>query len=356
MGNSEPDSTSEWQCIGLTTSDGIDSDSQTLPLRIPPSRCPWGSTAARNILALVLTRAHKAAQAAVQVAQAAALQTAAAAPSPPAAAPVPIVVPQQPTAANGGNSITPAMLNGMMQEQAIMLLQKFSMQVYVPAPNAYAALSSSAAYAAPSSSNAYAAPAPVNGGSSVQPPSGSSGAADGASVSGSGSRNAPQPQFTEESLKVRRDEGPFGYPQRASSSRGRWAVRGGGDAREAARLVLGGVGLGLPHPSKVYAPVLQTPTNAGGKMVMGMGGRADTGAAALRAARRRSRSIAPGAPAPHTDADADAAYLAPGGDRDRDREEFESMCDLNGTLASLDLDCARERERELGVGDRSRAR
>ncbi|KAJ6560068.1 hypothetical protein B0H19DRAFT_1260720 [Mycena capillaripes] len=63
--------------------------------------------------------------------------------------------------------VTPAMLQGMTQEQAIALLQKFGIQGI--------------------------AETKVSAGT------------------------APQPQSTDESLKVRRDEGPFGYPPKRAS-------------------------------------------------------------------------------------------------------------------------------------------
>ncbi|KAJ7848374.1 hypothetical protein B0H14DRAFT_899168, partial [Mycena olivaceomarginata] len=96
---------------------------------------------------------YKAAQAAAQAVHAAAMAQA----QPPAVLQAPVVVLQQQAEASsgngnnhsrGGNAITPAMLEGMTHEQAVMLLQKFQMQGYAAFPSA----------------PAYAAPAPASNG------------------------------------------------------------------------------------------------------------------------------------------------------------------------------------------------
>ncbi|KAJ7922266.1 hypothetical protein B0H13DRAFT_1707790 [Mycena leptocephala] len=337
---------------------------------------------------------YKAAQAAAQAAQAAALQAAAQAapPQPPpqsVASPVAVVVPQAQAAAvtanvnasananGGGAGITPQMLQGMTQEQAIMLLQNFGMQGYATfpvhqqgAPNAYAPPPNGYNAPAPTNANANAngGYAPVaassnsnngsnngngadayrNGGFHSSSPSNSNGSVVEAYTSANA--GAPQPPFTDESLKVRRDEGPFGYPQRAAyevpppanSNNGgssfspfspdpnqhqpqqqggqQQQQQGMGGLYAAAELLgkrrsdsyVGAppYGVGLPHPSKAYAPgffpvppTLQTPVNisvnggsgsGGGGRCRGAGARraAGMGAVDSRGARLRSRSIA----------------------------------------------------------------
>ncbi|KAJ7877382.1 hypothetical protein B0H14DRAFT_3436084 [Mycena olivaceomarginata] len=77
---------------------------------------------------------NKVAQAAAQAAQAAAMAQA----QPHAVVQAPVILQQQAGASSGnsnshsrgGNAITPAMLEGMTHEQAVMLLQKFQMQGY----------------------------------------------------------------------------------------------------------------------------------------------------------------------------------------------------------------------------------
>ncbi|KAJ7712481.1 hypothetical protein B0H16DRAFT_564951 [Mycena metata] len=265
---------------------------------------------------------YKAAQAAAQAAQVAALQ-AAAAPSPPVPAPLPVVVPQQQqpqqpqvqpatAAANGNNNVnlTPAMLGGMTQEQVVMLLQRFGLQPGVyggfPAPlppqqqqQQPVQHQQQQQQAIPNGGYAHVASGNVNGSGS-----GNGAGYGGAGSSSSGSSNggemyrngyssspsnstvgdaymtggnggAPQPPYTEEGLKVRRDDaGPFGYPQQrggyelvlavlarpqpaaaraaaatapapaapdAPPAPAAGAVRGGGALREAPRVVLGAV-------------------------------------------------------------------------------------------------------------------
>ncbi|KAJ7815363.1 hypothetical protein B0H14DRAFT_3745888 [Mycena olivaceomarginata] len=123
----------------------------------------------------------------------------------------------------------PAMLQGMTREQAVMLLQKLQMQGYTafPAPNPYAAPPNRYAAPAPSASGSYNVAAPSAASSTSTNNSGSSPEAHRNGFNSSspinGVASAPQPQFADESLKVRRDDdGPFGYepPSAWGSSRG----------------------------------------------------------------------------------------------------------------------------------------
>ncbi|KAJ7455876.1 hypothetical protein FB451DRAFT_639523, partial [Mycena latifolia] len=349
---------------------------------------------------------YKAAQAAAQAAQAAALQAAASAPAQPATPTA------QPNAGLAG--ITPAVLSGMTQEQAIMLLQKFGVPGYVAAPNAYAPPpAAGSGYAPPANANTFAAPSNVNGGGYAAPPNANyvptpsgnnNNGADSyrssfhssspsnsnlgeaylgaAANANAGASNTPQPQFTEENLKVRRDDGPFGYTQQRA-----YEVAGPAgstfspfspdpnqqqNAQQQQGLYTAAELLGtrrdsysaaLPHPSKAYAPgffpvapVLQTPASAGGgKMAVG-GGASPTrgyggGFAGSPPAFQINRYQAhPQAQTQPISRPNSGSAARSSGERERERahEEFDSMHDLNGTLASLDLD----RERELGLGDR----
>ncbi|KAJ7731482.1 hypothetical protein B0H14DRAFT_2998410 [Mycena olivaceomarginata] len=107
----------------------------------------------------------------------------------------------------------PAMLQGMTREQAVMLLQKLQMQGYAPpAPGASGSYNVAAPSAASSTST-------NNSGSN--PEAYRNGFHSSSQSNGVGS--APQPQFADESFKVRRDDdGPFVYepPSAGGSSRG----------------------------------------------------------------------------------------------------------------------------------------
>ncbi|KAF7352151.1 hypothetical protein MVEN_01178300 [Mycena venus] len=376
---------------------------------------------------------YKAAQAAAQAAQAAALAQAQAqtqvqvAPPPPqvAAGPQAPVVPQAqagaPNAsananANGVGAITPAMLQGMTHEQAIMLLQKFQMQGYtaVPPSNAYAPPPNG--YAAPVAP-AVNANANVNGGYSV--PVSNNGTSNGSSNndaetyrngfhssspsnsnvneaynSANAGSSVPHPQFTDEDLKVRRgDDGPFGYQQRgayevpppAGSSTTTTSSfspfspdpnqhgqqqqqtqqqQGMGGLYAAAELLgkrrdsYAGHGApygaqGLPHPSKA--------ANGGGKMSGSgsptRGGYGGGGFAGSPPAFQINRYQSHAQTQPISRPNSGSAARGVVDDRERERsrgEEFDAMHDLNGTLASLDLDREREREFAFG-GERERA-
>ncbi|KAJ6560033.1 hypothetical protein B0H19DRAFT_108122 [Mycena capillaripes] len=421
---------------------------------------------------------YKAAQAAAQAAQAAAL-AAQAAPQQQqqqqqlqaqpqqqiqpqvqvGAAPVPQVQAQaanpnaNPTANVNGNGgmITPAMLEGMTHEQAIALLQKFGMQGYAPSPpNAYASVANGYAAPVPAPNANVNASASANGGSYGPGPGPASSASSSNNIASSGSNGAealrngfhssspsnskssiaetytnasasasaggaPQPQFTDESLKVRRDEGPFGYPQRASYEVPPPAPTGGsssfspfspdpnqplhqGQAQQqhhqqhqphhqqqqgmsglyAAAELLGkrrdsyagayGHPGGLPHPSKSYAPgffpvppALQTPVghghgaNGGGK-ISGSGSptRGGYGAGSPPAFQvNRYQSHAQTQPISRPNSGSARSVGAGVGERGVGGDEFDAMHDLNGTLASLDLDREREREFGLGLGERA---
>ncbi|KAJ7127613.1 hypothetical protein C8R44DRAFT_733068 [Mycena epipterygia] len=349
-----------WQCIGLTTSD---SDSQTLPLRLQ-----WLSVLPIPILSRSLLGPGPRGEALrVQFVPKADAERAiekiqsrpkplhrqrrprrSKPPPPPVAAPVPVIVPQQPAPANrSGNGIMPAMLNGMPQEQAIMLLQKFGMQ--------------SAAYAAPalgwgllsqerggggvwarvrqqqgvdravsgrlghhlpwfahslchrlipactaSERSARPSPAPANGGSYVQPPNVPQGT--------SGSRNAPQPQFTcTESLAVTKGLlatrsllALLAYPNYAGQQQGGGWV----GLYSAAEL------LGKRRDSYSAVP-----------LAAGLGARA----AAPERQRTRAGRWRWGWTRRCTSTTSRTRRRARGGLRDRDREEFAAMRDLNGT-------------------------
>ncbi|KAJ7681933.1 hypothetical protein DFH06DRAFT_284411 [Mycena polygramma] len=373
---------------------------------------------------------YKAAQAAAQAAQAAALAAAAAAAPQPqpqsVAAPAPVVQSAAPAANANGNAnapgvITPAMLQGMTQEQAIALLQKFGMGYGpFPAPNPYAAppnVVNGGGYlpSAPSPSNANQnggsyGPAPGssnnsnsgsnngaeayrNGFHSTSPSNGN--LAEACNNNANANAHAPQPQFTDESLKVRHDDGPFGYTPRAyevpaptgsSSSAGSsfspFSPDPNGHQPQqqqqqqpqigglyAAAELLGkrrdsyasstpyGLAAGLPHPSKSYAPGFfpvqpaLTPVNGGAHRKMsgsgsptrgGYGGGGFAGSPpSFQINRYQSHAQTQPISRPNSGS---ARGVGLSG------EEFDAMHDLNGTLASLDLD--REREREFGLGER----
>jgi hypothetical protein len=189
--------------------------------------------------------ADKAAQSVAQTAQAAALaqaqvqaQVQVAPPLPQAVAPqAPVaVVPQsQANAANAANVnggvIMPAMLQGMTREQAVMLLQKLQMQGYTafPAPNPYAAPPNRYAPPAPGASGSYNVAAPSAASSTSTNNSGSNPEAyrNGfhSSSPSNGVGSAPQPQFADESFKVRRDDdGPFVYEPPSAGGVRNWTM------------------------------------------------------------------------------------------------------------------------------------
>ncbi|KAJ7694036.1 hypothetical protein B0H14DRAFT_3530858 [Mycena olivaceomarginata] len=168
---------------------------------------------------------YNAAQSVAQTAQAAALaqaqvqaQVQVAPPLPQAVAPqAPVaVVPQsQANAANAANVnggvIMPAMLQGMTREQAVMLLQKLQMQGYTRVPCAQP-IRRPAEQRRQQHQHQHSGSNPEayrNGFHSSSP--------------SNGVGSAPQPQFADESFKVRRDDdGPFVYepPSAGGSSRG----------------------------------------------------------------------------------------------------------------------------------------
>ncbi|KAJ7878933.1 hypothetical protein B0H13DRAFT_2543999 [Mycena leptocephala] len=253
---------------------------------------------------------YNAAQAAAQAAQAAALAQAQAQAA-AAQAPVAVVVPQAQagavtgakTANVNGPGITPAMMQGMTHEQAIMLLQKFQMQV------------------------------PNQQGQQQQT-----------------QKEQPQQQkqgmgglyAAAEFLGKRRDSytgHEHGAPYSAHTA-------------------------GLPHPSKAYAPgffpvppTLQTPVGAnggGGKMGMVMG--SGSGSPTRGGGYGGGGGFAGSPPAFQINCyQSHHAQTHPisRSAREHRGEEFDALHDLNGTLASLDLD--RERGREFAIGKRARS-
>ncbi|KAJ7856815.1 hypothetical protein B0H14DRAFT_707194 [Mycena olivaceomarginata] len=313
---------------------------------------------------------YKAAQAAAQAAQAAAMAQA----QPPAVVQAPVVVLRQQAGASsgngndhsrGGNAITPAMLEGMTHEQAVMLLQKFQMQDY-------AVFSSALAYAppAPASNAVYGYSGGVNGGGggnvnasgsySVGAPNGSGGNTIGAeacrngfhtsspsngnvSVSEAYDRGEGKACFTNESLKVRRGEEvePFAYPQRGackvpasasgSSSHSATTSSFSPFSPDPTQHQLYGHGHGHQHQQSQH----QGQGPIGGLYMDRYTSHAQT-QPILRPNSGSARSIGGG-----------GGVVS----------EFDVMHDLNGTLGSLDLDCKRdpdrEREREFAIGERA---
>ncbi|KAJ7835840.1 hypothetical protein B0H14DRAFT_3706263 [Mycena olivaceomarginata] len=313
---------------------------------------------------------YKAAQAAAQAAQAAAMAQA----QPPAVVQAPVVVLSQQAGASsgngndhsrGGNAITPAMLEGMTHEQAVMLLQKFQMQDY-------AVFSSALAYAppAPASNAVYGYSGGVNGGGggnanasgsySVGAPNGSGGNTIGAeayrngfhtsspsngnvSVSEAYDGGEGKACFTNESLKVRRGEEvePFGYPQRGackvpasasgSSSHSATTSSFSPFSPDPTQHQLYGHGHGHQHQQSQH----QGQGPIGGLYMDRYTSHAQT-QPILRPNSGSARSIGGG-----------GGVVS----------EFDVMHDLNGTLGSLDLDCKRdpdrEREREFTIGERA---
>ncbi|KAJ7651081.1 hypothetical protein FB45DRAFT_732532 [Roridomyces roridus] len=307
-------------------------------------RLSWGRSQCKSFCrfrawSLLTSCSDKAAQAAAQAAQAAALQA--------VAVPPPQPQPEPPAAP----AITPAMLTGMTQEQAILLLQKFGLS-------------------GPPS------PSPVHS-------NGSAHAAEGFQQSQQQPQQTqPQqptvpPTFTEDNLKVRREEGPFLHneqrnayevsPTSAGSTfspfspdpnqRGQQLQQTQNQSQQQSSLHAPPDMLGtrrdsysaLPHPSKAYAPGFFPIPNGG------------SGSAKIPAATPTTRVYGSGfagsppslqinryqAHHPQTQP-ISRPNSGPARGSEREREEFDSMHDLNGTLASLDLD----RERELSVGDR----
>ncbi|KAJ7790776.1 hypothetical protein B0H14DRAFT_3568718 [Mycena olivaceomarginata] len=298
---------------------------------------------------------YKAAQAAAQAAQAAAMAQA----QPPAVVQAPVVVLRQQAGASsgngndhsrGGNAITPAMLEGMTHEQAVMLLQKFQMQDY-------AVFSSALAYAppAPASNAVYGYSGGVNGGGggnanasgsySVGAPNGSGGNTIGAeayrngfhtsspsngnvSVSEAYDGGEGKACFTNESLKVRRGEEvePFGYPQRGackvpasasgSSSHSATTSSFSPFSPDPTQHQLYGHGHGHQHQQSQH----QGQGPIGGLYVDRYTSHVQT-QPILRPNSGSARSIGGG-----------GGVVS----------EFDVMHDLNGTLGSLDLDCKRD--------------
>ncbi|KAJ7250779.1 hypothetical protein C8J57DRAFT_1667603 [Mycena rebaudengoi] len=323
----------------------------------------------------------KAAQAAAQAAQAAA-----------ASAVQP--QPQQPA----------PMVNGMTQEQAIMLLQKFGMQGYVDA-------AANASNTANGDGDPYAG---VNGGGAI---GGMNGSGNEKADPYAPGPNGAQPMFTEEKVRsallAARDDGPFSYvnangrapyevpPPTTSSAfspfspdpnqhqqhqhqhhnqhnqhqqgqglyaaaemlgkrRDSYTTAGRESYTTAARDSY--TAAALPHPSKAYAPgffplplTLQTqaapisnpngnmtsPTRYGGyEGGIDQHGHHHGSPPAFQINRHQQQQ--------QHEPVVRQPISRPGSGQTREREpsEFEVMHDLNGTLASLDLDRERELDRE----------
>ncbi|KAJ7746416.1 hypothetical protein B0H14DRAFT_3514320 [Mycena olivaceomarginata] len=298
---------------------------------------------------------YKPAQAAAQAAQAAAMAQA----QPPAVVQAPVVVLRQQAGASsgngndhsrGGNAITPAMLEGMTHEQAVMLLQKFQMQDY-------AVFSSALVYAppAPASNAVYGYSGGVNGGGGGNANASGSYSAyrNGFHASSPSNGNVSVSEaydggegkacFTNESLKVRRGEEvePFGYPQRGackvpasasgSSSHSATTSSFSPFSPDPNQHQLYGHGHGHQHQQSQH----QGQGPIGGLYVDRYTSHVQT-QPILRPNSGSARSIGGG-----------GGVVS----------EFDVMHDLNGTLGSLDLDCKRdperEREREFAIGERA---
>ncbi|CAK5269664.1 unnamed protein product [Mycena citricolor] len=277
---------------------------------------------------------YKAAQAAAQAAQSAALQASSTPTQVPNLQPISTPQPLAPSVtaslasnsnvngSNGPNGMTPAMLNGLTHEQAILLLQKFGIQ------------------GLPSNGQS------GNGGDVYQ------------------NANQQQPAYTDESLKMRRDDGSlaFGYPPRSSYEI--TSANGGGTfspfspdpnraqqqgttlaadllgkRRDSYAGSTGYSGMGGLSSQSFGGPSFFQPPHGNGRAsgsptgAYGGGGFAGSPPAYNRYSGQQQPISRPtsGPPA-----------------RERS-EDFDAMHDLNGTLASLNLD----RERELDVPDRS---
>ncbi|KAJ7701257.1 hypothetical protein B0H14DRAFT_3173676 [Mycena olivaceomarginata] len=354
---------------------------------------------------------------------------------PPAVVQAPVVVLRQQAGASsgngnnhshGGNAITPAMLEGMTHEQAVMLLQ--SGGVNGGGGGNANARGGSYSVGAPNGSggNANGAEAYRNGFHSSSPSNGN------VSVSEAYGGGGGKACFTDESLKVRWGEEveSLGYPQRgacevpASASVGSGGGGGGSSSHSAttssfspfspdpnqhqpyghgpghphqqsqhqgqgpigglyvAVEMLGkrrdsyaGYGHGqllLPHPSKAYAPgffpvapALQMLVGGGNGKPIGMGSCVGSGSGSLtRGGYGDGGGFSESPPAfqinRYTSHAQTQPILRPNSGSARSigggggvASEFDAMHDLNGTLASLDLDCKREREREFAIGERA---
>ncbi|KAJ7167857.1 hypothetical protein C8R46DRAFT_1034453 [Mycena filopes] len=295
-------------------------------------------------------------------------------------APVPVVVPQVQQQQQPQAPLQPPVVNAnalsalqdLTQEQVYMLLQ--NLQGYGASPNGYASVPQQQQQQQQQANPNVGGYAPVpgpsgngNGGGYGAGGSSSGGSNNGAEAyrngyhssspsnsnvgdaymggAGANGGGAPQPPYTEEGLKVRReDASPFGYPQqRAYESY---------SAPAPSPYIVG-----LPHPSKAYAPGFsQTPVAIGTGSGNGGSGRAGSsptrggyggggfaGSPPVFQSNRYSQ--------PQTQPISRPNSGSARGGMERERmggEEFDSMHDLNGTLASLDLD----RERELGLSER----
>ncbi|KAJ7900741.1 hypothetical protein B0H14DRAFT_3123809 [Mycena olivaceomarginata] len=323
-------------------------------------------------------RLNKAAQAAAQAAQAAALQAASASTPPPPSVTAP------PAAANGSvNGVTPVMFNGMMQGQAIMFLQKFGVPGFTafpaptPVPNAYTTPSSvngrSYAPSAPASGGNYA-PTP-SARNCVPTPNANSNGADAhrnsfhssspsnsnvsktylGATSASMHTTAPQTQFTDENFNVRAAS-RRSLPIRKQQGIGLYAAA---EIRETRRDSYSAAPHAVGRPpleQGVRARVLPRAARAAdanewewrGEDGDGDGGRV----ADARVWGRINHYQAHKHHAPQTQTQTQPISRPNSGSArggaGANLEEFDSMHDLNGTLASLDLD----REYDLGHGDR----
>ncbi|KAJ7816105.1 hypothetical protein B0H13DRAFT_2380614 [Mycena leptocephala] len=241
---------------------------------------------------------YNAAQAAAQAAQAAALAQAQA--QAPAQAQAGGVTAAK-TANVNGPGITPVMMQGMTHEQAIMLFQKFQMQV------------------------------PNQQGQQQQ-------------------TQKEQPQQQKQGMG-----GLYAAAEFLGKRRDSYAGHEHGAPYSAHTA-------GLPHPSKAYVPgffpvppTLQTPVGAnggGGKMGMGMGMGSGSGSPTRGGGYGGGGGFAGSPPAFQINRyQSHHAQTHPiSRSARKHRGEFDALHDLNGTLASLDLHC--EREREFAIGKR----
>ncbi|KAJ7892266.1 hypothetical protein B0H14DRAFT_3688419 [Mycena olivaceomarginata] len=375
-------------------------------------------------------------------------------PQPPAVVQAPVVVLQQQAGASSGNgnnhsrgenAITPAMLEGMAHEQAVMLLQKFQMQGYAvfpsapayapPAPasngvNGYSgggnANASGGSYrvGAPNGSggnangaeayrNGFHSSSPSNGNVSVSEAYGGGGGKaclgrgggdvwvsavrgratcrrrrrSGAAVAVAGAaaiarRRARSRGFSPDPNQHQPYGHGHGHQHQQSQHQGQGPIGGLYVAAEMLgkrRDSYAGYGHGqllLPHPSKAYTPGFFPVAHALQMLVAGgTGSPSGWGRARARArGARRAGGYGDGGgfsespPAfqinRYTSHAQTQPILRPNSGSARSigggggvASEFDAMHDLNGTLASLDLDCKRDREREreheFAIGERA---
>ncbi|KAF7329169.1 hypothetical protein MKEN_00177500 [Mycena kentingensis (nom. inval.)] len=313
---------------------------------------------------------YKAAQAAAQAAQSAALQVAPA-PAPPAQSTPP---PQGPAT---GAGITPQMLAGMTQEQIVALIQKFGVEGLFSS----AAASTVTTGATPSSSDSVSA-APSNAyacnPSFATQPATNTNPDPYRAFNSSPSGNAQsQPQYTEEAMKLRRDDGPFGFGSRstydaaapplapqniqppssfspfspdpnqlAHPSQQQPASGGLYPTQELLATRRDSYSAGLPHPSRAYAPGFfsSNPLPIGGGTAKSSGGGssptrgfASGSPPAFQANRYQDLTTRHPISRPNSGSAAIRATAA--------HDDWDPLQDLNGTLASLELD----REREISL-------